>query len=375
MKKIFILTGELSGETHAKNLIRYMKQIRKDLKFYAIGSGLLKKEGCLILEDYKNISIIGFIEVLSKYFLIKKILKKVFHFLQSQRPDMVILVDFPGFNLRVARYCHDLGIKTVYFIPPQIWAWHYHRVEEIKKYIDLVIPVLDFEKKIYGKERIPYTFFGHPVTENIWIRDKDLKIRLNIPKKHKLIAVFPGSRAQEIKYNLDVICRGVCLIQSKMPDTFILMGCASNIKKNILQEKIKTYHLQNTMVLQDRTCDILNIADCAIMVSGTITLEGAFFLVPMLVVYNLSKLSYLLIRYFLIRTKFISLVNLLFGKKIVEELVGKDLTPENISLECLKILQNRSYRQDQQKALKKVKSLLGRKGDLEKTARKILQIV
>lgn len=370
MKKIFFITGELSGETHTKNLINYLKQLRKDIKYYAVGSDLLKKEGCKIIEDYRNISIIGFAEVISKYFYILKVFRKVKKFLKTEKPDLVILVDFPGFNLKIARYCKKNKIKTVYFIPPQIWAWHYKRIKKIKEYIELVIPILPYEEKIYQREGIPVKYYGHPIVENIKIDCPEhiYRKRLKISDKCKIIALFPGSRAQEIEYNMGIILKAALLIEKEIPDTYFLIGCAPTIDKKLIENNMKKHQIKNIKFLFNQTYNILNIADCVIAVSGTITLESAYFKVPMVAIYNISKISYWLIKNFIIKVKFISLVNLIAGKKVVAELVGSALTPENIANECKKLLVNKEYRKKQIKELSRIKKLIGNRGGLKKTA-------
>lgn len=373
MKKILFITGELSGETHTRNLIKYIKQIKKNIKCYAIGSDLLKKQGCVILEDYRNISIIGFAEVIGKYFYILKIFRKIKKFLEIEKPDIVILVDFPGFNLKVSEYCKKLGIKTVYFIAPQIWAWHYNRIKKIKKYIDFVIPVLPFEEKIYKKEKIPAKYFGHPIVENInvSIPKKIYKSKLKIPETYKIISIFPGSREQEIDYNLDIILESASLIQKRISKTYFLIGCASTININLIKEKLKKYCIRNIKIVQGQTYNLLNISNCAIVVSGTITLEATYFKIPMVVIYNLNRVSLWIIKNFLIKVKFISLVNLIAGKRVVKEFVGRNLTSENVAEECVNLLNNKRYRDKQIAELKKIKKLLGKRGSLKETAKLI----
>lgn len=377
MKKILFITGELSGETHTRNLVKYIKQIRKNIKCYAIGSDLLRKQGCIILEDYKNISIIGLAEVIGKYFYILKVFKKIKKFLETEKPDVVVLVDFPGFNLNLAKYCKKLGIKTIYFIAPQIWAWHYKRIKKIKKYIEFVIPVLPFEEKIYKKEKIPVKYFGHPIVENInvSISKRIYKSKLKIPKAYKVISLFPGSRKQEIEYNLDIILETAALIQKKIAKTYFLIGCAPTINTNIIKEKLKKYCIGNIKIIQGQTYNLLNISDCAIVVSGTITLEATYFKTPMVVIYNLNKISLWLIKNFLIKVKFISLVNLIAGKRVVQEFVGKTFTSENVAEESIKLLNNKKYREKQIAELEKIKKLLGKKGSLKETAKLILSFL
>ncbi len=374
MKKILIVTGELSGEIHASNLLKYINEKKSSVECYAVGSDILKSCGCKIIADYRNISIIGFVEVIKKYIPALKIFNRVKRFLYTNRPDLVILVDFPGFNLRLAKVSHKLGIKTVYFIPPQIWAWHYNRIKKIKKYIDFVIPILPFEEKIFKDAEVAAKYFAHPLVENIsgYISKKEFKKRLKIKDRYKVISLFPGSRQQEIEYNLDLMLKSAKEIAKQMQNIFYIVGCAPTIDKSIINEKIREYSLKNIKVVQGDTYSILNISDAAIVVSGTITLEAAYFKVPMVVIYHLSKLSYWFIKNFIIKIKFISLVNIIRNREVVKELVGNRLSVDNIKSEVVKILQNKRYNNKMKKELNKIKAVMGKKGVLKRAVDEIL---
>ncbi len=365
MKKILIITGELSGEIHAANLIKEIKKVKKNVEFYGIGSSLLKKEGVTIIEDYRNISIIGFIEIFSKYFYIKKVLKKVYNFIKENIPDIIITVDFPGFNFRVAKYAKKFNIKLVYYIPPQIWAWHYSRIKFIKKYYDLVIPILPFEEKIYKKEKINVKYFGHPIIDNIKIteRKSDVKKKYKIPSNKKIIIIMPGSRKQEIISHLSVINEVVKYFNKKDKSLyFIILGI----------DKIKMEKLENLRVIYKNNYNIMNIADAGIIKSGTSTLESAYFSFPFLVFYKLSYISYLIIKYFIIKVKFVSLVNLIAGKQVVKEFLQKEFNKNNIIKEIENILYNKKYQIKIRKDLKRIKMKLGKKGVSKRIAKEIV---
>ncbi len=372
MKKIFIITGELSGEIHAANLVKALKKKDKNLKFYAVGSELLKKNGCEIVEDYKHISIIGFSEVISKYFIIKKVFKKIYDFIDTQKPDLIITVDFPGFNLRVAKYAHKKNIKLIYFIPPQIWAWHYSRIKLIKKYFSLVIPALPFEKDIYEKEGIPVKYFGHPILENINFNKnkKEFMSKYRIPDNKKIIAVLPGSRKQELTANVDVIFDSMKLLNRKFRDIFFVIPTGKRI------DYFKKFtEIPNVKIIKNHNYDILNIASAGIIKSGTSTLEAAVFKLPMTVVYKVSRLSFILAKYFILKIKFVSLVNLIADKEVVKELLQDDFTPENIFKEISRILTDTIYRKKMVKELTSVKKNLGKLPIMSKIAAAVLKIL
>jgi len=377
MKSILFITGELSGEIHTRNLIKALKKLRSDIKYYAVGSEILKSEGCEIVQDYKDISIIGFVEVLKRIFKVLKAFKKVREFIKLKKPDLIVLVDFPGFNLKIAKYCKKYNLKVIYFIAPQIWAWHYKRIKIIKKYVDFVIPILPFEEKIYRREKIPAKYYGNPIFENIlnYKISKNFKEILKIPKNYKVVSIFPGSRIQEIEYNFDELLKALQILNSLEKKIYFLVSAAFTIDENILNEKLKFYKIDNIKVVKNENYNLLKISDVSILVSGTITLEALFFNVPYLVVYKLNPITYWFAKNFIVKIKFISLTNIVANKLVVKEFIGSDFKSEKIVKEVLKILEDKNYRKKMIKNLSEVKSKLYRKNALFNIAKKISEFI
>ncbi len=381
-KKIFISCGELSGEIHASNLIKEIHRINKQVKFFTVGGSLLKKQNCKIIIDYKEISIIGFLEVIKKYFYIKKKINIVKKFIKAEMPDIIILIDFPGFNFIIAEYAKRFNIKIVYYIPPQIWAWHYSRVKKIKKFADLVIPILPFESELYKKEEVPYKYFGHPVIDNICISNicvklskKDFYRKYHIPFNKKIIALLPGSRNQEICLHIPFLLGTAQILEKKHENLFFIINVADTVSDKLINHYIKEYNIKNILVIKKENYNLFHSAFAGLCVSGTVTLEAAYFTLPIVVLYKVDQLFYLIVKYLLIKVPYISLINLIASKEIVKEIVQKDLTVNNLVLEMDNILLNKNYRDKMILALKKVKNSLGKKGVVKKIAGEINQLL
>ena len=376
-KKIFLSCGELSGEMHSANLIREIQNINRRIKFYAVGGELLKKIKCDIVVDYKDISIMGFFEVLKKCFYLRKRLNFIKRFILKARPDLIILVDFPGFNLIIAKFAKKLGIKIVYYIPPQIWAWQYGRIKKIRKYCDLVIPILPFEKSIYKKESVPFHYYGHPLIDNIKVDllKKVFYNKYNIPDNKKIIALMPGSREQEVNKHIHYLLQTAVTLENKYKDLFFVINCADTINKNLIKTYLKKYKVKNITVIQKSNYDLFNSAYAGICVSGTVVLEAAYFKLPLVVIYKIDALFYFIVKNFLIKIPFISLINIIAGRLVVKEIIQEKLTTNNLFREIDKIISDKKYRDKMVISLNKVKMLLGKKGVIKQIAREVNSIL
>ncbi len=372
-KNIFISCGELSGEIHLSNLVKELKQQNKNLRFYGIGSEWLKKIGCQILADYREISIIGIFEVIKKYFYIKKRLNEIKRFIQQTPISLMILVDFPGLNFLIAQYAKQKGIKIIYFIPPQIWAWHYKRIKKIRELFELVIPILPFEQAIYKKEKIPYRYFGHPIVDNIQVTlsKQQFYDKYKISSRKKLIAFLPGSIKMEIENNLPVMAQVAEKLGEEHDDLVFIINKAKTIEKSLIQQIIKNYRIKKLIILSEQNYNLLNASQAGILVSGTITLEAAYFTLPHIVIYRVHPVSYHLFK-MLAKIKYISLPNLIADRLIVPELIQNDLTEKNVLNEIEKIISNHSCRVKMKKQLGMIKKVLGKKGVIRNISREIL---
>ena len=285
--KIFIITGELSGEMHAAHLVKSLKD-RFHFEFAAVGSKRLAEAGAEIIYDYRNISLTGISELFSKIIHIYDALKMVKKYIRETRPALVILVDFPGFNLRIARFAKKLGIPVLYFIAPQIWAWKKKRIQTIKRYVDRVICILPFEKKLYDSYGIDAVYVGHPFVNTVkpsLSREEFLK-QIGADGKQPIITIMPGSRENEIIKHMPVLLKTISIMKKSIPGMVVVLPLAENIEENIL-EPFKD-SLGDTVIIKKHAYDALAYCDTAIVASGSVTLEAAILKTPTIVIYQIS---------------------------------------------------------------------------------------
>lgn len=331
--KYFIIAGEASGDLHASNLVLSLKTLDRKAEIVGWGGDLMKKAGVIILKHIQELAFMGFAEVLLN---LKTILRN-FHIckrqIQIEKPDVIVLVDYPGFNLRMAKWAKQKGYRVVYYISPTIWAWNENRVHTIKKYVDRMICILPFETQFYDKWNYHAEYVGHPTVEVIE-NEKQKQNTLSFDKP--VIALLPGSRKQEIRKMLPLMLKAT----EKFQEYQIVIAQAPNLENTIYEDIIKPY--KNIFIYQHQTYNILKIAKAAIVTSGTATLETALFKVPQLVCYIAHPISYSIAKK-LVKVKYISLVNLILNKPSIIELIQKSVTIENI-YEELNLLLNSKQR-------------------------------
>ena len=364
--KYYIIAGEASGDLHASNLMIALKSTDDQAQFYCWGGDKMQAAGGRLVEHYRNTAFMGFIEVV-------KNLKKIFRYIRTckqsileTKPDVLILVDYPGFNLRIAQWAKSQHIKTVYFITPQVWAWHQSRVHNLGKWTDLLLVILPFEQAFFEKFGYKAHYTGHPLTDAIHKYVPDVTF-IEKYSNSQIIALLPGSRKQEIQSILPVMLEAV-----SGSDLQILLAGAPSIPDSMYLEIINNMNMNDRCILvRDKTYDILSVARFALVGSGTATLETALFRVPQIVCYKASTISYHIAKR-LIKIPYISLVNLISGKEVVRELIQNDLNTENIRFEIGQLYKNEQKIQQDYDDLK-VK--LGNAGASAKAAYLINQLV
>ena len=315
--KIYIVTGEKSGDQHAAKIVKEIKNQNKDIKIGAWGGDSLMSEKIQLDHHIDEINYMGFWEVLKNISQVFKNLKKCKQDIINFSPDLVLLVDYPGFNLKIAEFAYSNNIKTFYYISPKIWAWNSNRISKIKKFVDKMFVVFPFEKEYYKKRGYDVKYLGNPVLESI------SSTKLNLIKKEKpIISLIPGSRKQEIEKILPIMLE----IISFYPNYSFVLSATNSFTHQYYKELVKGYDVE---IIFDRQYDILNSSSAAIVTSGTSTLEAALLNVPQIVCYKTSKLSYLIAKLF-VKIKYISLVNILLNKSSISELIQNYLTAENI---------------------------------------------
>jgi len=357
--KYYLIAGEASGDLHGSHLIKELKKLDADSEFCAWGGDLMASAGAEIQKHYKELAFMGFIEVLMNIRTILKNFKICKQNILDFKPDALVLIDYPGFNLRMAKWAKAQGIKVYYYISPTVWAWKENRVEIIRENVDRMFTVLPFEKQFYKDRNYEVDYVGHPLLDHIEnYVPKDLP---GVPKNKRIIALLPGSRKQEIANILHTLLE---LSKLKKDLHFVIAmapGQEEAFYKNFINED-----LQNVSLVRDRTYDLFSLSEAAMVTSGTATLEAGLFKVPQVVVYKTSAISYAIAKR-LVKVKYISLVNLIMDKGLVTELIQEDFTLENCKSELEKLLDGST-----QEALKKeyehLHLLLGKAGASKKTA-------
>lgn len=326
-----MIAGEKSGDLHASNLIKELRKIDENATIRAWGGDEMQKAGAVLVRHYAQMAFMGFWEVLKNFFTIRRFLKECQQDLLRFQPDVLILVDFAGFNLRMAKFAKKHGIRVFYYISPKIWAWNPQRAHIIKKYVDKMFVIMHFEKAFYRQYEMDVEYVGNPLFDAIRQFSPNPRfLEENNLSDKPIIALLPGSRKQELHYIFPTMLRVVDAFKEKFQ--FVVAG-VKELPEEIYQPALR----QGIPVLFDQTYQLLSYAHAAVVTSGTATLEVALFNVPQVVCYRTSQLTYLIGKQ-LIRVPYISLVNLIVGRQLVRELIQDNLSVENLTQALKEIL-------------------------------------
>jgi lipid-A-disaccharide synthase len=358
-KKILIVAGEASGDLHGSSLIRELKNINSHLQFFGMGGDRMKKEGVELVYHIDKLSIMGFFEVLKNIGLIREVMKTMVKLAQERKPDVVVLIDYPGFNLRFAKRVKKIGIPIVYYISPQVWAWGGNRVKKMKGLIDKMIVIFPFEKEIYKKFDIDCEFVGHPLLEVVRpvLSKEDFQSKFDLRKNEVLVGLLPGSRWQEVEKILPIMVQTVELLGARIKNLRVMLGLAPTIKKE-KAEVILDQFKSKVEVVENLTYDLMKHSDLLLVASGTATLESAILGTPFLVLYKTGFWTYLLAKS-LVSIPNIALANVVAGKKIVPEYIQNKAIPKNVAEETYDILTNKQRYKAIQDELSIVKDKIG----------------
>ncbi len=341
--KYYIIAGEASGDLHGSNLMKELKLLDPEANFRFWGGDLMQKVGGKMVMHYRDIAFMGFIEVVKNLATILKNISFCKGDIQDYKPDVVILIDYPGFNLRIAEHVKGIGIPVHYYISPQIWAWKQSRVHKIRNIVDCMITILPFEVDFYKQFGIEVDYVGHPLLDAIGKREFSeertfqLKKEFNLDTR-KVIVLMPGSRKQEVQAMLPNMLEQI----NNFPDCQFVLAAASSLEEDFLNKIIQGKSIK---VIKNRSYDLLQIAHAALVTSGTATLETALFKVPQVVCYKGSFISYQIAKR-VIKVKYISLVNLILDREVVTELIQKDYNPTLLKKELGKLIQDEKFRND-----------------------------
>ena len=369
-KRIFLSAGELSGDIHGGYLIRALRAERDDLEFAAIGGDNMHHAGARLIFHIRDTSFMGLTEVLKHLPFLRRMWRQTLRFIEEYRPQLVILIDYPGFNLRLARALTKRGIPVVYYICPKVWAWHQARVRQLQHYTKEVICILPFEVPWLRKRHVHATYVGNPLLDQPVFQTEYVPPRLALSKTGQpLVGLFPGSRPEEVERHIDLLVHCVDRLRADFPALQAVVAVAPEISAVQLQKRFPQIWLT---WLEGSNYAIMANADVLLMASGTATLEATLVGTPYIVIYRVAFLTYLLGRV-LIKVRFISLANLVAGYAGVVELIQQSATVENITRETRKILRNKSYNQSLRQFLRDIQRKMGKSGASVRAARIALQ--
>ncbi|MBL0098344.1 MAG: lipid-A-disaccharide synthase [Bacteroidetes bacterium] len=365
--KYYIIAGEASGDLHGSNLIQALKKDDLKAEFRCWGGDLMEEQGAVIVKHYRDLAFMGFLEVVANLRTILRNLSFCKQDILDWKPDAIILIDYPGFNLRIAEFGKKADIKIIYYISPQIWAWKESRINRIKRDVDKMFVILPFEKEFYHQRGMEVEFVGHPLIDAIgnrkWAED-DWEKKNGIPEGKKLIALLPGSRKQEIETMLPIMLSAT----DNLDQFHFILAVAPSQPLEIYREIIGSR--KDITLIQNQTYAILSKSSAALVTSGTATLETALFGVPEVVCYKGNVLSYWIARQ-LVKVKYISLVNLVMDQEIVKELIQDELNPKNLQSELMKLFTGDS-RQTMLRSFESLKIKLGGQGASNNTSNLIV---
>lgn len=376
-KKILIVAGEASGDIHAANLVKQLKKTYPDAYWYGLGGKNLKSEGVDLSCDLTSLAVVGFIEILKNYSKFKKIFDDLLQKTREVAPDAAILVDYPGFNLRLAAELKKLGVKVIYFISPQIWAWGKQRIHFIKKNVDLMLVLFKFEEILYSDGKFNVRFVGHPLLDIVrpTMDRQRLLETMGLKKNFRTVCLLPGSREREVSNHLPVMLEAAQKIHHRINEVQFLICRSTTVGRETYKKIIDATKIDFAYkVLDNLTYAGVNASDAAIVASGTATLETAILNKPMVIIYKVSFLTWILAK-LCVRIPSIGLVNVVAGQRIVPELIQFDATPEKISKATIELLENKMKTEKIHAELYALKNTLGIPGASRRAAEEIVRFL
>ena len=367
-----MIAGEESSDLHASHLARALRQRRPDLQIFGAGGQRMKKAGVQLEVDLVQKAVVGIAEVLRNLPEFKRIFSDLVRRCKEERPDAVILIDYPGFNLRFAKVAKRLGIRVIYYISPQVWAWGGWRIRKIRETVDQMIVVFPFEEIFYKRHGMTALYVGHPLLDLVKVNPDQEKLRctLSLSKDATVIGLLPGSREKEVSTLLPVMLQTAHLLKKELPNLQFLLF-QSPALSDALYKRFQTDGLPVHYVL-DTEYQYRNLIDFALVASGTATLENAILGKPMVILYKTSFLTYLLVRR-LIQIPYIGLVNIVAGEKLVPECLQYEATPQNVAQTALRFLKDSGKMEWMKRELLQVRGKLGKEGASDRAADAILK--
>ncbi|HPX61636.1 MAG TPA: lipid-A-disaccharide synthase [Deltaproteobacteria bacterium] len=374
-RRIMIVAGEASGDIYGAELVREALKLDPRLHFSGIGGARMREAGVETLVDSAQMAVVGLIEVIRHFDVIASAFTRLKRILLGAPPDLLILIDYPGFNLRLAKVARKAGVRVLYYISPQIWAWRQGRVKKIARLVDHMAVILPFEVPFYEKHHVPVSFVGHPMTDIVQVTASraEAAASLGLDPRRKIVGLFPGSRRNEIERLLPVIVDAAVILQRDFPDIQFVLPLASTLAKEDILPRLEGRGL-NVRISSERIHDLIRSCDAIISVSGTVTLEIALVGTPMVIIYRLASLTYQLAKR-LVKVENIGLCNIVAGGTVVQELIQDDASPENMAAEITRLLTDDTYNQGIRERLSAIRSRLGEGGASANVARLAINMI
>ena len=374
-KKVMIVAGEASGDLHGSNLVKAMHHIDPRIHFYGIGGERLKEAGVEIVANSSDMAVVGLTEVLSKLGFILKARRKLKKYLKEEHPDLLILIDYPDFNLPLAREARKNGVKVFYYISPQVWAWRKRRIYSIAKLVDRMAVILPFEAPIYERVKLDVSFVGHPLLDAVerkYTREEALK-KFDLKDGVTTVGILPGSRNGEVMKLLPEMLKAAEILEHRLSSVQFILPLADTLNYDFVAG-IASQYSADVKIVKDNVYDVIGLSDIAMVASGTATLETALLETPMIIIYKISPVSYLMGRIF-IDVDHIGMVNIIAGKTIVPEFIQNDANAEAMANEIFDILTNKPRMDQTKQDLAKIRGKLGTPGAAERTARLACEMI
>jgi lipid-A-disaccharide synthase len=367
--------GEASGDQHAANMFLELRAQQPTIKGIGMGGTKMAQAGIDIHYDSAGIGVIGVVEVIKHYGEIRRALKLMQQLVLSERPDLLVCVDYKEFNLKLARFAKQQGIKVLFYVSPQVWAWRPGRVKTYGKAIDMMAVIFPFESAYYDAEQVPVRYVGHPSVDKVHANYSRAEncLRFGLDEHKAIIGLLPGSRANEIKRLLPVMLMAAEQLQTELADVQFILPQADSITDHLLNEYLSASACR-IIVIKNQPYDVMQCCDVIMTTSGTATLEVALMTIPMVITYKLATITYWLGRC-LVNTPFIGLPNIVLGKLAIKELIQQTATPKNIVAEVKRILQDKPYADAMRANLLLVKEQLGQGGGSKNMANLALEML
>ena len=367
--EIILVAGEASGDLHAANLVKALRKLHTGVRCYGMGAGNMRAAGVEILVDSSRLAVVGITEVLTHYREIKAALRVLQEIIRTRRPDLLILIDYPDFNLRFAATAKRAGVKVLYYVSPQVWAWRPGRIKKIGQLVDMMAVVFAFEVPFYERANVPVRFVGHPLVDEARpsMMHAQAVAHFGLKLDAKIIGLFPGSRWSEINRLMPVIVESSKLLRARFPDAQFILPIAPGLDRSLVEAYLDSTAPPVVLVEDTSIYDVIQVCDAIITASGTATLQIALMATPMAIIYRVSRLSYWIARH-LVTVKHIGLANIVARQRVVREFIQDDVRPQAIADEIERLLADEAYAEAMRRDMAGIRAALGEPGGSQKAA-------